>query len=57
MSGLIEKVLHLRELLIARATDSYEKGASEAFKELRKELLIKKTFMDIFHLLLKIQIP
>ncbi|WP_257227610.1 hypothetical protein [Acinetobacter sp. YH16032] len=34
----------MRELLIARATDSYEKGTSEAFKELRKELLIKNLY-------------
>lgn len=53
MSGLIEKVLHLRELLIARATDSYEKGASEAFKELRKELLIKKNLYGYIPFIVK----
>ena len=39
MSDLIEKVLLLQELLIARATDTYEKGSSEAFMQLRQELL------------------
>ena len=44
MSDLIEKVLLLQELLIARATDTYEKGSSEAFMQLRQELLTFKNF-------------
>lgn len=55
MSDLIEKVLLLQELLIARATDTdtYEKGSSEAFMQLRQELLTFKNFYEYIPFFIK----
>ena len=53
MSELIEKVLSIQELLIARAMDEHHQGANDTFLELRNEIIAIKSLSQYIPNILK----